>query len=164
MRFEIHNKQIKNNITPGISLVLALFLALMSACAPTEDSIPAGLNISTADFETTSGPIDQNINPESSPGGKLNECPALDSLLLQLVNMDDASDMAAKLGYQVKENKIQVLLILESEDLAFLSDFDAEIGSQTGKQVQAFVGFDQLCPLARHDAVLAVRPVAQASP
>ena len=62
----------------------------------------------------------------------------------------------------VKDGKIQVVLVLSQEDTGFLQDYDVEVGTQSGTQVQAFVSPDRLCDLAKTDEVLAINLPAQA--
>ncbi len=75
---------------------------------------------------------------------------------------------AVKRGYAFVEmqedGKIQVVLVLSQEDTGFLKDYDVEIGTQSGTQVQVFVPPDRLCDLAKTDEVLAINLPAQAVP
>jgi hypothetical protein len=98
------------------------------------------------------------------PTREPSECPALDSQLYQLTKADNPLLLAEQLGFRTKDGKLHVLLVLTSEETAFLIDFGAELGTQSGNQVQAFVPIDQLCDLANTDSVLAIRPPAQAVP
>lgn len=79
-----------------------------------------------------------------------------------MTQANDPALVAEHLGLRTKERKVQVLLLLASEETSFLQDFGAEVGTQVGNEVQAFMPIDQLCQLANHDTVLAVRPAAQA--
>lgn len=146
-----------------INLTPVLLLLMMSACAPTAGPVPEQES-PTREFDTVEGEIDDEIPPGTIPSRKPSECPDLDSQLYQLTQADDPVLMAEQLGFRVKDDKLQVLLILTSEDTTFLHEFGVELGTQSGKQVQAFVPFDQLCELANVDQVLAIRPPAQAIP
>lgn len=95
---------------------------------------------------------------------KPDDCPGVDSVLIQIAQAPDPPGHAKQLGLRVKEGKIHVLLILDRDDISFLQEFDVEIGNQLGKQVQAIVPIDRLCDLAKLDAVLAVYLPAQAVP
>ncbi len=143
-----------------VMLLSTMFLlVVMGACAPA-----AGQVKPTVEFATTASPANLEFIPPKGKPQKSGECPALDSQLFQLTQEQDAAQLAAQLGFRVIENKVQVLLVLKSEDLAFLTDFGADVGTQSGNQVQAFVPFDQLCALSKNDFVLAVRSPAQAIP
>ncbi|MFO7743463.1 MAG: hypothetical protein R6X31_14245 [Anaerolineae bacterium] len=106
---------------------------------------------------------DLSRDPETIPSREPNDCcPALESQLHQLTQTDDPPLVAEQLGFRVKDDKVQVLFVLAGEETGFLLDYGVELGSQSGNQVQGFAPFDQLCELANLDAVLAVRPAAQA--
>ena len=145
-----------------LTLTLAIFLVVMVACTAPANATPQGQNLSTVEFKTMEGQVDTKITPQAKQSRDSNECPALDSQLYQLSRMEDAPGKADQLDLRVKGNKVQVLIILENEDSAFLLDYDTEVGTQSGKQVQAYVPFDQLCKLANDKSVLAIRPAAQA--
>lgn len=115
-------------------------------------------------MSTGADDIDSEIPPEAIPPRAARDCPGLDSQLFQLAQADDPALLAELLGLRTKEGRVQVLLLLASEETSFLQDFGAEVGTQSGSEVQTFVPVDQLCPLANHNAVLAVRPAAQAFP
>lgn len=135
-----------------ITLLVAGMTACTAATSPTEE------------FETGDGNVDTEISPEDLPSRQPSDCPALDSQLLQLINAEEALSMAEQLGFPVQENAIQVLIVLAGEETAFLEGFGAEVGTQSGNEVQAYVPIDRLCHLANSDAVSAVRPVAQPMP
>ncbi|MFO7742595.1 MAG: hypothetical protein R6X31_09815 [Anaerolineae bacterium] len=141
-----------------VSLTTALLLLLMGGCAlPT--SLPA-----TDESDVPGDEVDDQVSPETIPPRDPRECPALDSQLFDLTQVDDPAQLAEELGFRVRDGKVQVLLVLTSEDTGFLEEYGVELGTQSGCQVQAFVPFDQLCELAKTDPVLAVRPAAQAFP
>ena len=147
-------------------MTLALIAMLLGACVPPVSPATGQQDFPTAEFDAVEGGSDTEISPETIPLREPRECPALDSLLYQLTQADDPPLLAEQLGFKVKEDKVQVLLILASEDTdtGFLREFEAEMGTQSGSQVQAFVPIDQLCKLANTDSVLAIRPPAQAFP
>ena len=64
---------------------------------------------------------------------------------------------AERLGLPVHEGKVQVVITLAGEDAAFLAEFDAEVGSQSGDQVQVYVPPANLCALGADERVEAVR-------
>ncbi len=144
------------NILSGLLLV-----SLLIACSPAPKQSPSGLTVATNEFSTTSVTpvLDQPITPKKDT--KSNDCPSLDSMLYQLSQSANAAQDATALGYQVKEDAIQVLIVMVDENTDFLESFAIEPGTQTGSKIQAYVKFEDLCKLANHDSVLAIRPVAQ---
>jgi len=146
-----------------INLAAALFLFLLAACVPPPSPI-TGRAAPTAEFGVVEGKPSSTIFPGTIPPRKPRTCLALDSQLFQFTQTDDPSRTAEQLGFRVKDGKIQVLLVLASEDTDFLQEFGVEVGTQSASQVQAFVPMDQLCALAHTDQVLAIRPIAQAFP
>jgi len=86
-------------------------------------------------------------------------CPGLDSQLYQLIQTENPISTASQIGMFVKDEKVQVLFVLKSEDTSFLLEYAVDLGTQSGQQVQGYAPFDRLCELANLDAVLAIRPV-----
>ena len=150
--------------TNQVLILLALGLILIPSCTPQENLKPSGMGTPTVEFRITEVPTGAQISPEAKPGLAAMKCPALDSQLSQIIQMEDPAGSAVKLGLKVKEDKVQVLITLSDENTAFLADFNAEAGTQSGNQVQAYVPFGQLCLLANVDSVLAIHPSAQAIP
>ena len=144
------------NILSGLMLV-----SLLLACSPTPKQPPSGLTVATNEFSTTSVTpvLDQPIIPKKET--KSIDCPSLDSMLYQLSQSANAAQEAEALGYQVKEGKVQVLIVMVDENTEFLGSFDIEPGTQSGSKIQAFVKFEDLCLLGNNDSVLAIRPIAQ---
>jgi hypothetical protein len=119
----------------------------------------------TPEFSTTQIPADKLVAPEVAEPAAQSDCPGLDSTLARVVASPDPLEQARQSLLTVKDGKIQVVLVLsQEEDTAFLQDYDVEIGSQSGTQVQAFVPPDRLCDLANTDEVLTISPAAQAVP
>lgn len=118
----------------------------------------------TVAFATSEVAPAGQIAPDASAAPRSSDCPRLESQLAQIVSAPDPLKLAAQLGLTIKDGKLQVQLVMASEDTSFLQSFDAEVGSQAGTKVQAFVPIDRLCDLAKADAVLAVRLPAQAIP
>ena len=104
------------------------------------------------------------IDPEGIPPREPSDCPGLDSQLLQIIQSENPRLSASQIGMNVKEDKVQVLFVLETEETDFLSDYDIELGTQVAHQIQAYVPFNRLCELASLDAVLAIRPVDRIFP
>jgi hypothetical protein len=147
-------------------VVAALFcLASMSgACVavPSSPSQPNGAPQNappTPEFSTTQVPSGLQAAPEPVAAG---DCPGLDSTLAGVVASADPLAQAEQSLLTVKNGKIQVVLVLSQEDTGFLKDYDVEVGTQLGTQVQAFVPPGQLCDLAKTDEVLAINLPAQA--
>jgi hypothetical protein len=113
--------------------------------------------------EIISGTV--NVNDQFSVGGlpvnKANKCPKLDSPLDQLVTSADPLILAKQLNLTVKDDQVQVLLVLVSEDTRFLKDFSITIGSQEQNKVQAFVPVDLLCDLAGSAEIVLIQVPAQ---
>lgn len=139
-------------------------LFLISACVLTACAPPPGSERSpTGIYPTESGTVNpRGEDIESLPSRSSENCPGLDSTLQQVIQSENTVKAAEGLGLATKENKIQVVLVLEDEKTDFLANFDTEITAQSGTQVQAFVPIDRLCELAGMQTVLAVRtpPVA----
>jgi hypothetical protein len=119
---------------------------------------------STPEFDTMEVEPDRQISPGDLAPREQSDCPDLDSLLFQITQAPDPIGLAEQLPVRIREDKVQVLLLLDREDTGFLRDFGVEIGTQSGTQVQAFVPVSQLCDLANTDEVLAIRLPAQAAP
>jgi hypothetical protein len=146
-----------------ISLPAVVLCLLLAACAPPPSPI-IEQGASTVEFEVSEGRPETAISPGAIPPREPRSCPDLDSQLFQLTQADDPPRAAEQLGFRVQDGKVQVLLVLASEDSAFLGDYGVEIGTQSDNQVQAFAPIDLLCELADTDPVLAIRPLAQAVP
>ena len=115
----------------------------------------------TPEFSTTQVPSDLRPRP-SRRACRAGDCPGLDSTLAQVAASPDPLAQAKQSLLTVKDGKIQVVLVLSQEDTGFLKDYDVEVGTQLGTQVQAFVPPGQLCDLAKTDEVLAINLPAQA--
>ena len=148
-------------------IVAALFClaALSGACVavPSSPSQPNGAPQNappTPEFSTTQvQPTDLQAAPEPAASS---DCPGLDSALAQVAASPDPLAQAEQSLLTVKDGKIQVVLVLSQEDTGFLKDYNVEVGTQLGTQVQAFVPPGQLCDLAKTDEVLAINRPAQA--
>jgi hypothetical protein len=89
------------------------------------------------------------------------KCPTLDAMLIPVVDAPDPLEVAKALDMQVRGDKIQIVVVLDDSDTAFLKEFDAEIGTRSGDEIQAFVPVDRLCDLANHERILALYPPYQ---
>jgi len=146
-----------------LRLTTALLFAGTAACTQTDRSI-SEKDLPTSEFNTVKNELDTELSPGDIPSRAPSDCPGLDSQLFQLAQDEDPPSLAESLGFRVKNGKVQVLIILANEETSFLKDFQIELGTQAGNQVQAFVPFDRLCELAKNEAVLAIRRAAQAVP
>jgi len=147
--------------------VLVCLIALMGACVSAPPSQPDAVQQNaprTPEFSTTQIPVDAMVAPEAPQPAAQSECPGLDSTLAQVVASPDPLEQARQSLLTVKNDKIQVVLVLSQQDTSFLQDYDVEIGTQSGMQVQVFVPPDRLCDLAKTDEVLAINLPAQAVP
>ena len=116
-----------------------------------EQDAPPTPELSTVQVDVKEAP------PLGGKGAAQKDCPGVQSQLAQIVRAPNAVDLAQQLGFKTKEEKIQVLLVLSDPDTAFLEGFEAEVGTQSGNQVQAFVPIDRVCELSGTEQVLAIR-------
>jgi len=118
----------------------------------------------TPEFSTTLVSPIMQVAPETSPLAHPADCPGLESALAQIVGSPDPIALAQQLQVPVKDGRIQVVLTLSQPDAGFLQSFDAELGTQAGTRVQAYVRPARLCDIARSGKVSAIRLPAQAVP
>jgi hypothetical protein len=90
------------------------------------------------------------------------KCTNLDGILLAVVNAADPVELAQALNMPVKNDKIQVMLVLDSAEVSFLKDFGVEVGKQSGDQVQAYVPIARMCDLAADERIQALYHADQA--
>ena len=153
--------QTRTTWTGVLYVVLACLLGV-AACqgvggSVLEQSVPSTPSFETIDVEDTL------TSPIESDRADRQDCPNVDSVLVDLVRAPDPLGVARQLGFKVHEGKIQVLVVLDQQDLGFLEPYGVEAGSRSGDQVQAFVPPGQLCALATADQVIAIRALGQAS-
>jgi hypothetical protein len=141
-------------------LFVSLSACVLTACAPPPGSERSPTGIYPTESETVS-PRGEDI--ESIPTRSSENCTGIDSTLQQIIQSENPVKAAKELGLATKENKIQVILVLEDEKTDFLANFDTEITAQSSTQVQAFVPIDRLCELAGMQTVLAIHPPALAT-
>ena len=149
--------------------VLVCLAALIGACVgappPAQQPDAAEQNAPpTPQFSTTEIPADKLTAPEVGAPAAQSDCPGLDSTLAHVAASPDPLEQARQSLLTVKDGRIQVVLVLSQPDTGFLRDYDVEIGTQTGSQVQAYVPPGRLCDLAKTDEVLTISPAAQAVP
>lgn len=150
-------------------LVLLCLAALCYACVtvplPSGQPGAAEQNAATTPaFALTQLPADQKaMPPDAGSAPKHNDCPGLDSALVQIMRSSDPIAQAKQSLLQLRDgDKIQVVLVLSQRDTRFLHAYDVEIGTQADMQVQAYVPLDRLCDLAKTAEVLAINLPAQA--
>ena len=120
-----------------------------------QDAPPTGVTeIITVDLSTI------DLDPRIRASDKL--CRDLRSPLLQVVEAADPAQEAKTLGLKVREDRVQVTLILTDKDSAFLRALAVDVGKQAGNQVQAYVPISQLCELAADKRIQAIYPASQA--
>ncbi len=145
------------------SLYIIIFVVVMSACSSEARVDPGGIDYgndqSTEEFDTLDDDIDAEIDSETLSSRETNPCPGLDSQLYQLTQSKDPISSAAKMGLKTKDEKVQVLFVLASEEVDFLLDYQVEPGTQMGNQVQGYIPVEMLCELANNEKVLTIRPV-----
>jgi hypothetical protein len=142
-----------------LAVALLASLVLSAACAPAQgikEIGPQDVPVATGMIAGTSR-VPGQIEGTASPAGAAPGCPKLVEPLKQLVQSSDPQEAAKALSLPLKDGKVQVVLVLTSEKTDFLKDFEVEIGSQAGNQVQAYVAIAQLCQLAQREQVQAIR-------
>jgi hypothetical protein len=102
-----------------------------------------------------------SIDPDQIPTRAESDCPGLESQLYQVAQAKDPLKMAEQIGLILKDEKVQVLFVLEDEETDFLLAYDVELGTQSGNQVQGYAPIERLCELTNLEAVLAIRRPAQ---
>ena len=155
-------RMLKSKLVIVAALLCLASLSAACVAVPASTGQPDGAPQNappTPEFSTTQVPSDLQAAPEPVVAGR---CPGLDSTLAGVVASSDPLAQAKQSLLTVKDGKIQVVLVLSQEDTGFLQDYDVEVGTQSGTQVQAFVSPDRLCDLAKTDEVLAINLPAQA--
>jgi hypothetical protein len=146
-----------------IFLSIILFTILLSACSPESQLFPRGINFEnnqqTADFDIVDEDLETQIDPEKLPSREPIPCPGLDSQLYQMTQSENPLSMASQMGLKTKDKKVQVLFVLNNEASDFLLDYNVELGTQSGNQVQGYAPIDRLCEIAMIEKVLVIRPV-----
>ncbi len=152
-------------------LIVAMFVSLAvlaGACVGVPASPPPAPALQdavrTPEFETQQLPPAAQAAPELSTRAKSNDCPGLDSALAQIAASPDPLAQARQLQLTIKNDKIQVVLLLNQADTSFLQSYDVEIGAQAEARVQAFAPPGRLCDLAKSGKVLRISLPAQAAP
>ena len=114
---------------------------------------------------TTAEVITVDLNAVELDAKKQSEaksCRDLHGPLLQIVESKEPVQEARALGLNVREDKVQITLVLNTQDAAFLRQSGIDTGKRTGKQIQVYAPILRLCELAADKRVDAVYPVSQA--
>lgn len=90
------------------------------------------------------------------------KCPGLEHVLVQLSEAEEPARFAAQRKLTMKDNAVQVVIQLSTEDTTVLDKFGIEVDSHSGKVIQAYVPVTVLCDLARDPNVIVVRTPDQA--
>ena len=154
--------------TIGLWVIIAILGAVSAACTVpsaspgTAEPTAGGASVLEQDAPPTPELSTVQVDLEQAPPkeGKRStqeDCPGVESQLVQIVQAPNALDLAQQLGFRAKDSKIQVPLVLAEPDTAFLKGSDVEVGTQSGNQVQAFVPIDRVCELASTEQVLVIR-------
>jgi hypothetical protein len=153
------------------TMVGVLFLIVSTSCVAATE--PKGSGLDRANF---------GVGQEAPPTGTLEviqvdldaievapsiraadvRCEKLESPLPQIVESADPADTARSLGLRVRQNRVQVALVLNGPSTDFLEQAGIDVAPISGAEMQAFVPIPQLCELAADQRVLAIRPVSQA--
>ncbi len=161
----MNRKTCRRPLTLIFWLTLTALVTLATACSPAPEQAPGGLLEQNApptpELESIEVKTDQ-ISPQDLGQQALKGCPGVESQLGQIIQAPNPLETAKQLGVRTQGDKVQVLLVLNSDDTKFLQDFEAEVGTQSGTPVQAFVPLSRLCELASTDNVLAIRLPSQA--
>jgi hypothetical protein len=154
------------------ALLALLALIVVSGCATiTEPAEKDGRKQGNAGLSQDAPPtgtaevifVDQNaVQPDPGDRAAAKSCQELHGLLLQIVESDDPSREAQALGLNVREDQVQIELVLNSQGIAFLHTLAVDVGKQSGRQIQAYVPVSRLCELAADKRVQAIYPVSQA--
>jgi len=128
----------KTKLVAGLILAVLAVGSLIGACAPPAETSPSGeRGKPTQDLVTLDVEQDKLDASGVIPTRAPKVCPDLDSLLYQVIQSPDPQSLAEQLQLKTKEDKIQVLLVLQDEDTRFLLDYEVEVSKQSGSRVQA---------------------------
>lgn len=152
-----------------VSLAVVCATGMVGGCIalPPPMTVPAGAvekNVPpTVAFTTTRVAPAINGASGKAVSTPVSDCPGVDSLLRQVLASADPLAQAKQLQLRTKDNLIQVVAVVSQQDTGFLRDYGAEIGSQSGERVQAFMPPNRICELAKSGKVLAIDLPSQAS-
>lgn len=146
----------------GQAVRLALCGLLLAACTAalpvSPDASPLAAPVAT--LSISDSPLAQtevNAALTALPPKEQRACPNLDSRLLQIVEADEPLALAQQLGLPLQADLIQVALVLQTDDTAFLESLGVVVSGQSGQEVQAYAPVNLLCELAERTEIAAVR-------
>lgn len=140
---------------PLCSLLLAAACASMPVSpGPAQPAAPISA-LPMPDSPLPPGSADTTL--AAPPSRQPTACPKLDSRLMQLVEAGDPLALAQQLKLPVQADRVQVVLVVQTEDIAFLEPLGVVVGGQAGQEVQAYVPISRLCTLAAHPEIAAIR-------
>ncbi|NOK58988.1 MAG: hypothetical protein GFH25_541218n19 [Chloroflexi bacterium AL-N10] len=151
---------ISQNIVFSFLLSLSL---LIVACGASAASVPVGDRAALAVEETPvasigQAPIDPDIAKSAQEAKQQAQaCPNVETALLQLIEATKTNTPTQLPQLTIQEDRVQVVLVLESEDTSFLENYEVEVGTQSGNEVQAFVTITHICDLANDQQIQAIR-------
>lgn len=144
------------------SFLLSLSLLIVACGAASADSTLGTRSAFTIE-ETPVAAIEQALI-DSDIAETLQEtkqqaqvCPNVETALLQLIESIETDVTTQSPQLNIQEDRVQVILVLESEDTSFLQDYAIETGTQSGNEIQAFIAISQICDLANDQQVQAIR-------
>jgi hypothetical protein len=161
-----------NTYRAGLWMLIALLVWITSAgcatAAEPQGSDPIQGNSSLNQEPPTSGTTEiiqvdlDAIEVAPDIRSAAEACVKLEGPLRQVVEAKDPAQAAQALGMPVRENLVQVSLVLDGSDTAFLERAGIDVAKQIGQEIQAFVPLLRLCDLAADERVLVIRPVSLA--
>lgn len=149
--------------TSVLLLITLTIFALGSACGaapaePEEDVQPSVQDVPPTDELDTAELDEESLQAPADFTPSKDTCPGVDSILVQLMEADEPAQFAAQQQLSMRDNAVQVVIQLATEDTTVLDQFDITVDSRSGSLVQAHVPVTTvLCDLARHAGVVAVR-------
>jgi hypothetical protein len=141
--------------THGLAL-LFISVLLLSACVGEPEAGGQELRQPTGTFETVDMDSESGKSDAPSSGRDARDCPGVESGLMQIVTSADPLAKARERGLTIDNNRIQVLLVLDSAETDFLETYDVQAGKLVGSELQAFVATGDICELAKNEKVLAI--------
>jgi hypothetical protein len=129
------------------------------ACQPSETpAAKPGMEmveptVTFATIEVSTGTVSVTPHPRSS------ECPYLESHLYDLIVAEDPVGLAQTMGlfYEDGATRVVIQLATHEADISFLSEYGAQVETQTESLVQALVPVEKLCDLSNDPRVRFVR-------
>jgi hypothetical protein len=144
----------------GLPWVL-LLLAIIAGCT---GSHPREFEPTRHGLQVTGTQTGDGQGRQGSQNFDAENCPRVESMLLQALNSAQPLADLEEMGYPTKDGRIQIVLTLAKPDLRFLEAWDVEIGSQAGAQVQVLAYPNDVCDIANNEHVSSIRLPSLAIP